>query len=704
MSSINKSPLSWNDSISSLIQGKRTAKLISGGVQTLWDLLWLFPLRVQETPTIQSFHKATPGQLFKGVGKVISFQTSPAFRGRRVAQGKGGAILSRCKMIVESFDKKERILLTWFNVYPNLKKKLENFNDVEFMGMVSTYQGKNQIANPKVSPPDESREEGKVNHLMREYPTVNGVSGKFIQAYLDKIPSHLWNSIEEKLPISIIQKRSFTSLKKAFLIIHGLVYKDDWDKKLFKKAKMRIVYEEFFQEQMKIISRRNEKTTQTANIIKSTPSRIEELKGLLPYQLTPDQEKSFHMIQADLLRGSPMMRMVQGDVGSGKTTIALLACTLFADQGFQSAIMCPTEALALQHLKTAKEVLGKHFHIESLLGSHREKEKKEIVHRLSSGKIQIIIGTHSLFQKKVKFNNLQFIVIDEQHKFGVNQRISLTNKGQNPHTLTMTATPIPRSLCLTQYGDLDISIIKSIPMGRKGTQTRIIHNHLMDKYLSFLKTRLEMGEQAYIVAPAIEESETLDIENVTSIFEKYREYFPKNSLALLHGRLKPEEKEDIFYKFLNREVDILISTSVIEVGINNTNATVISIYNPERFGLSSLHQLRGRVGRGGKPGFCFLLCDENISKDSLERIEIIERTNDGFEIAEEDLKQRGQGDLFGSAQSGLESGKRLANIAIHGEVLNHVIDDIQELNRNHHEIYLKSVTRYNEDDKVQKTI
>lgn len=710
MSDTSKNELLWSDPLSRLFPKNKlpinAQKLVSAGVATLWDLIWIFPLRIQKTPVIQSFTHARLGQLFKGVGRVTSCQATPAFKGRgKMMVGKGRTPLFRCKVIIESYDQKERIILNWFNVYPSLKKKIEDMKEMEFMGVVSEFQGRNQINNPSINDPQDKIEQVvSSDELIREYPTINGVAGKFTKQFIDKIPSDLWNNIPEKLPVHLIEKRKLTSIKKSFLIIHGLIYKEDWSIDLFEKSKLRIVYEEFFQEQMKIISRRQTQQKITTDKIIIESSVFESFISLLPYELTVDQRESLLEIKHDLASGTPMMRLIQGDVGSGKTTVAIIAMAMAAHSGYQTAIMCPTEALALQHFENITNVLGKRFKVASLLGGHKEKEKTEIVSKLQNGETQIIIGTHSLFQKKVHFHNLKLIVIDEQHKFGVEQRLTLARKGVNPHSLIMTATPIPRSLSLTQYGDLDISVIKTIPTGRKGIQTRIVHPHIQDKYLSFIKTRLELGEQIYIVAPAIEESEMMDIENVTSIEIKYKEYFPTYNIGLLHGRLKSDEKEQIFKDFLGRNIDILVSTSVIEVGINNTNASVISIYNPERFGLSSLHQLRGRVGRGDKPGFCFLVCDHNLSKDSLERIEIIEQTHDGFKIAEKDLEQRGQGDLFGVDQSGSYSGKRLANIIIHKEILDNVLTDVEYLKTSYPQMYISCVEKYNNDEKVHKTI
>ena len=323
--------------------------------------------------------------------------------------------------------------------------------------------------------------------------------------------------------------------------------------------------------------------------------------------------------------------------------------------------MCPTESLAIQHFSNISETLaGRGLVVELLLGSTPAKEKLQINKRLAGGAIGLLIGTHALIQDNIQFHSLGLSIIDEQHKFGVNQRIRLAEKERGCHCLIMTATPIPRSLCLTQYGDLSLSIIKTMPANRKAIKTRIVTPDKMGSFFDFVCTRLEMGEQAYVVVPAIQESQALDIANLEEIYGRFRHLFPAHSIAVLHGKMKAEEKAAIFCDFKERRIHILIATSVIEVGINVPNATVMAVFSPERFGLSSLHQLRGRVGRGDRPGFFFLVTEKGRGSVANKRMKILEKTTDGFKISEEDLRIRGKGDLFGTDQSGSEGRRRLA--------------------------------------------
>ena len=323
---------------------------------------------------------------------------------------------------------------------------------------------------------------------------------------------------------------------------------------------------------------------------------------------------------------------------------------------------------------------------------------------LIQGETEIIIGTHSLFQDTVAFKKLGLAIIDEQHKFGVEQRLRLVAKGQGTHSLIMTATPIPRSLSLAQYGDLDISSIKMMPAGRKGIKTRITEKVNYEKYIEFVKNRLSMGEQAYFVFPAIDESETLDIQNIKASLKKYQETFRDFQVGMLHGQMKSEEKEQTVQDFRDKKIHLLISTSVIEVGINIPNSTIMSIYNPERFGLSSLHQLRGRVGRGSKAGFCFLVLDKDVSPEAYQRLKVIEQNLDGFVIAEEDLKFRGEGDLFGVDQSGTNSTKKLANFLTHTAILEQVVADVQRMQDTRPEILAPHFERLAKDQKILDTI
>ena len=466
-----------------------------------------------------------------------------------------------------------------------------------------------------------------------------------------------------------------------------------------------MIYEEFFEDQIKIYLRRQYFKKPKADKFSISEEQIKKYLALYPYALTADQEKTLNEIRKDLMAEHPMMRLVQGDVGCGKTTVAMLAATIVINGGAQVAFMCPTEALAMQHFASAEELFeNQNITCKLLLGSTPTKEKKQIAEDLRSGKIQLVIGTHSLIQTTVEFQKLGLAIIDEQHKFGVDQRIKLTSKGQGTHCLIMSATPIPRSLSLTQYGDLDISTIKTMPAGRKGHKTRIVTEETYPQFLNFIKTRLSLGEQIYVVVPAINESAEQEFHNLTDTLERFKKYFPEYIVEGLHGQMKADEKAKMFTAFKHHDVQILVATSVIEVGINVINATVMAIINPERFGLSSLHQLRGRVGRGEKPGFCFLVNDKKISALSMERLKVIENNTDGFKIAEEDLKLRGEGDLFGTDQSGSQAQKRMANVILHADVLYQAREDAFKLIEAKDSDIERMLERFSQDERIFTTV
>ncbi len=706
---MSSSSLTWNSPLSKLIAGRKSKtvdKLVNNGVDHVKDLLWILPLRTTILPKVQSFHALAPESLFKGVAKAVAFRDQPNFK----ARGKGRTPLSNVTVTVQDRFSEGMMNLKWFNCYPSQVKKLKEQEYLFFTGSVSEFMGEAQMISPDVEEltsldyekdlkewQDNDKEAIKVT-----YPTVDGISPHHLAGLFDKIPHELWETIEEPLPKDMIEKRNLISLKEAFSILHGKIPPHQLTPQNLDKAQERLIYHEFFTEQIKIKLRRE--------ILKGKPSihlndeNWREHLSLFPYQLTEDQEAAINDILKDFQADRPMMRLIQGDVGSGKTSVALISALIAISQGYQAAIMCPTEALALQHFLTFKELLKGKWTLDILLGSQSKKDKELVLAGLSSGKTQIVIGTHSLIQESVSFKNLAFCVIDEQHKFGVDQRLKLVNKSEGCHCLLMTATPIPRSLSLTQYGDLDISIIKQMPSNRKGTQTRIVAPENYAKYLSFLKTRVSMGEQAYVVVPAIEENPEQDMLNLEVVLKKYREYFPEFRIEGLHGKMKSDEKNKIFISFREKEIDIMISTSVIEVGINNPNATVMTILNPERFGLSSLHQMRGRVGRGEKPGFCFLVNDKPLSPTSMERLSVIEKSSDGFIIAEEDLKIRGEGDLFGRDQSGVKSTRVLSSLIHHQDTLEKAKEDVISLCENHPDLFSNISLEYKSDDLVGKTV
>lgn len=699
----NLSKLTWSSSLEELYPKNKVSKsataLIQSGYQKLSDLLWLLPLRVYIIPREKDFSHIREGEYFKGSGTIVNVISRPNFKSR----GKNGAALLNISAIVKDSRSEQTITLKWFNCYQSQVKKIQSLTHITFLGNVSTFAQTYQIVNPetgaKMSQSDESS-------LKVQYPTTNSVSSANIAKVFKKIPGNLWDVIEENLPHKTISSNQFPSRVDVFKTLHGLNHQgDSWDKELEDQCKMRLIYEELFYDQIKVHLRRKEHKKPHIEPMTGLKEALSPLLSKLPYELTVDQAKAMDDICEDFESTHPMMRLVQGDVGCGKTTIALLSISLIAKQGAQSAFMCPTEALATQHYHTiTNEYQDSNLKVRLLKGSMKAKEKKEILAELKSGECNVVIGTHALIQKSVEFKKLQFVIIDEQHKFGVNQRIQLTQKGDSPHCLIMTATPIPRSLSLTQYGDLDITSIHSMPGNRKGQKTRIITEDNYQNYLNFVKTRLSMGEQVYVVVPSITESEVIDIENLEQNLTKYRGYFPEASIDGLHGQLAAEEKDDILKKFTENKINLLVSTSVVEVGINVLNATVMAIHGPERFGLSSLHQLRGRVGRGDKPGFCFLVCDRRVGKESLERLQVIEQTSDGFQIAEEDLKIRGEGNLFGTEQSGSAHERRLANIVLHGSILNAAKKDLTNLIHDQDPETLNFIDQAAKDESIFSTI
>lgn len=674
--------IGWSSTLEDLM-GKASLKSIEklnlAGLNTIQDLLWVFPLRVLELPPLRSFDFVEEGRIFIGRAKVLNVQAKPNFR----VKGRGKAMLYNIMVHVQDTLSDKILTLKWFNSYGSVTQKISKCTFIEFMGEASVFNGQSQFTNPDFfaleSADSESPFSTVANELKIQYPTVNTIAGVQIKKFMDKIPMTLWNNIPETLPLSLIKKKEFLSLSESFKVIHA---KTKPTPELEARAEKRLIYEEFFEDQIKIHLRRQYFKKPKANSYVVDEQKFQSFCSRYPYLLTDDQIKTLGDVRTDLGGDHPMMRLVQGDVGCGKTTIAMIAAMIVIDKGAQAALMCPTEALAMQHYLSCAELFDPTiYNVRLILGSTPAKEKKLIQKELAEGAIDFIIGTHSLIQETIVFKQLGLAIIDEQHKFGVDQRIRLTSKSTGTHCLIMSATPIPRSLSLTQYGDLDISTIKVMPAGRKGHKTRIVTEETYQQFLSFIMTRLSLKEQIYVVVPAINESVEVeqDFHNLTEVLERFKKYFPDYRVEGLHGQMKSEEKAQMFQAFKDHKVNILISTSVIEVGINVLNATVMAIMNPERFGLSSLHQLRGRVGRGEKPGFCFLVNDKSLSSLSMERLKVIETNTDGFKIAEEDLKLRGEGDLFGTDQSGSHSQKRLANIILHADVLYEAREDALKL-------------------------
>jgi len=706
------SQINWDSPLSKLTGKKsKTAQVLeNNGFLFVKDVLNIFPLRTEVLPVHKTFNEARTDQLFRGLGKVLHVQEKPNMR----IQGKRGMRLFNVTVLVKDHYSHHTIQLKWFNLYPSPLTKIKSYKDLSFLGHVTEFMGQKQITNPDVKEILESEIKANINDYEEEinsenairvtYPTVSGISPHHLKKVFEKIPLELWQQIDDFYPEKIIEERGLLTLTKTYQYIHGKCSKDALTDSHLTKSHERILYNELINNQLKVAVRKNKIKQESSIRIKINPLFLQENKNLFPYELTADQKQSCLDIFKDFYKDYPMMRLIQGDVGCGKTSVALLTAFAVVKEGYQCAIMCPTETLAMQHYRTFSEILNGQCRVSYLTGALKKKEKDGRLEDLKNGKIDIIIGTHALIQRDVAFKNLAFAIIDEQHKFGVNQRISLVTKGEGVHCALMTATPIPRSLRLTQYGDLEMSLIKVMPSGRKGTQTKIVFQDTYQKYLSFIQTRVEMGEQVYIVVPAVVENEDQDILNLEFVLKKYREYYPQFSIEGLHGQMKNELKNQAIQSFMNGETQILISTSVIEVGINNPQATIMAILNPDRFGLSSLHQMRGRVGRGEKPGFCFLVNDKKVSATAMERQKVIEQNTDGFVIADEDLRIRGEGDLFGKEQSGSKIEHLNVNIFDNPDLLIWANEDALKIQKDYPQVFLSFVEQISADDKVTKTI
>lgn len=630
-------------------ENKSLSKFLSANITTIKNLLDIWPNSIIKAPKTSAFITASPGDLFRGKGKIIKILKRPSFSNHRF---KKKIPLFGLSVVVCEEETNLCLNLHWFNCYPSVVKKIEGLSFIEFQGEVKEFNHQKQIANPIFDT------ELADLDLLYSYPTYRGITPLQIKTLLNKIPDLGLEQIDDPLPIKTLEKNDFPTLKDCYKAIHarGEFKNLEHRENILKSVERRFSYDLFFDQQLKLLTRRNRTKSKSIERLIINPQQLDLITKALGLELTTDQKTTLGHIFSDFKSGHPMMRLLQGDVGCGKTAIAFIASAVNCFNKKQSAIMCPTETLAEQHFHSIYDFAQKlNLRCRLWTGGQKAKDKKEFLEKLEEGEIDLVIGTHALIQSDIKFKKLNFVVIDEQHKFGVKQRLVLSQKAEGCHTLTMTATPIPRSLTLIRFGDLDVSVIKEMPTGRKGHKTRIIDPSNFYLFLNFLKTRISLGEQAYLVVPAIEENEGHDLLNLEKVMVKFRAIFSDLNIQGLHGKMKSTEKSSVLSQFMAGTIQILIATSVVEVGINNPKATIMAIMNPERFGLSSLHQLRGRVGRGTLPGFCFLICDKKLSLLAMNRLRVIEKSTDGFKIAEEDLKIRGHGDLFGTNQSGEDS-------------------------------------------------
>lgn len=554
--------------------------------------------------------------------------------------------------------------LTWYNA-PYLRGQLKKGCQYIFRGKIVSKNGRIQMEHPEIF--TLAAYDEKLHSLQPIYHLTKGLSNLTVQKAVRQAMEMLDDPVKEYLPESIRQRYELMGLKDAVKIIH---FPKNMDQ--LTDARRRLVFDEF----LNFITGVKKLKDSQAHAVNHFPIKAkwttEDIIENLPYKLTGAQMRCWQEIENDLCGEKLMSRLVQGDVGSGKTILAFLSMILTAENGYQSALMVPTEVLARQHYEGLCKLLREHnlerFQVVLLTGSLTAAQKKKVYQQIDSGQVQIIIGTHALIQEKVIYNNLGLVITDEQHRFGVRQRETLSTKGNPPNVIVMSATPIPRTLAIILYGDLDISVLDELPAVRKPIKNCVVGTNYRKTAYNFMEKQIREGHQVYIICPMVEESEAAEGENVIDYSKQLKEYFPTDiSIEMLHGKMKQDQKNAIMESFAKNEIQILVSTTVVEVGVDVPNATVMMIENAERFGLAQLHQLRGRVGRGDSQSYCIFMQSEGI-KEISKRLEILNKSNDGFKIAAEDLKLRGPGDFFGIRQSG-EMEFALADIIQDADIL-----------------------------------
>jgi ATP-dependent DNA helicase RecG len=590
------------------------------------------------------------------------------------------------RMIANFTDATGSIELVWFKGVRWIAKNIVQGKEYILFGKPSIFKNRFNIAHPELEPADEY---GKITFTGKMQPVYPGtdklkqknIDSKYIALLIQQVLAQVnADDIKEILPDYLIKKYAFPSRYEAVKQIHA-----PESEHLLAMAQKRLKYEELFMIQYDILSLKMEHLKTYAGYIFSTVGDYFNTfyNNHLPFQLTHAQKRVIKEIRKDTQSGKQMNRLIQGDVGSGKTIVALLCALLAADNSFQTALMAPTEILAQQHYRSLCEAVGlMNFKIELLTASVKGAVRKKILEELQDGKIHLLIGTHALIEDEVRYNNLGLVIIDEQHRFGVAQRAKLWHKNEHipPHVLVMTATPIPRTLAMTIYGDLDVSVIDELPPGRKPISTMHRYENARTQVYHFIRDQINKGRQIYVVYPLIEESEKMDFKHLYEGFEELKQQFPEPQyrLCMVHGKMKNDERDVEMKRFLNKEAQIMVATTVIEVGVNVPNASVMIIESAERFGLSQLHQLRGRVGRGAEQSYCILLTDTKLSNEARRRMETMVRTNNGFEVADVDLEIRGPGDLSGTQQSGILNLK-IADLVKDQELLQRAREDVQKI-------------------------
>ncbi|MDR3188975.1 MAG: ATP-dependent DNA helicase RecG [Prevotellaceae bacterium] len=679
--------------------GPRRAELLQKelSIGTFGDLLYHFPFRyVDKTRiyTIREINEDMPYVLLRG--KIAGFREVSAKQKRLIAMFSDGT---------------GSIELVWFKGISFILKNFRAGSTYTIFGKPTSFNGKLNIVHPELE--DLVKEESKISSSIQAvYGSTErlkdmGLGTRAISRLQSALLSMALPRVEETLPPYLMEANRFASLQEALLNIHF-----PQSPELLKRAQDRLKFEELFYIELSILRTRTRRVEANNGFLFSQVGEKFNyfFHHNLPFELTAAQKRVIKEIRADTGSGRQMNRLLQGDVGSGKTMVALMCMLIAADNGYQSCIMAPTEILAAQHFKSITEMLrGMSISAALLTGSVRKPERRKLLEKLRQGEIHLLIGTHALIEDAVQFERLGLVVIDEQHRFGVAQRGKLWEKSEHPpHILVMTATPIPRTLAMTLYGDLDVSVIDELPPGRKPIKTVHFFDSKRSRVFDFMREQIAAGRQVYVVYPLICESEKMDYQNLQDGWEMVTQAFPapRYRVCMVHGKLKNDEKEAAMQEFVRGEAHIMVATSVIEVGVNVPNASVMVIESAERFGLAQLHQLRGRVGRGAEQSFCILLTDVKLSADSRHRMEMMCSTNDGFQIAEADLKLRGPGDLEGTLQSGMAFSLRIANLGADSKILEYarrVADQVLQadplLTDPKNELLLKTLNKPKNDNK-----
>lgn len=643
--------------------GEQRAALLSGelNIRSLYDLLYYFPYKyIDRSRVFKVCELGSQLQHVQLVGEIRSFEE----------MGEGAAR----RLVAHFTDGTAFVDLVWFKGIKYIRNRLKLSTRYVVFGKPSMFNGRVNIAHPDVD--DASTLQLSSMGLQPYYNTTekmkrHGLNSNAMAKLVQNLFALLSTEIPETLSDDIIRKHGLMSLDDALRIIHF-----PKNTKELQLAQYRLKFEELFYIQLNILQYARERQMRYLGhrFAKVGDMFNRFYRENLPFELTGAQKRVVREIRTDVNSNRQMNRLLQGDVGSGKTLVALLSMLLAKDNGYQACILAPTEILAEQHFATIRRMLGSlPVRVELLTGSTKQKERTPLFQALEAGEVDILVGTHAVLEDNVLFYNLGLVVIDEQHRFGVVQRAKMWTKNSiPPHILVMTATPIPRTLAMTLYGDLDVSVIDELPPGRKPITTTHIFRNRADSMYSFIHKQLQEGRQVYVVYPLISESEKLDLKNLEDGYRQLCNIFCDYRLSKLHGKMKPKEKDEEMRRFASGETQILVSTTVIEVGVDVPNASVMVIENAERFGLSQLHQLRGRVGRGASQSYCILVTDYKLSEDTRKRMEIMTTSNDGFEIAEADLKLRGPGDMEGTQQSGIAFDLKIANLARDEQLLQYV--------------------------------